>query len=436
MAEVSLIRTDGVTADSFVQVKVGSMKKQVSVREKRALRFPTYDNIVEVEVMSTVARCRVNLQPEQEVYRVALGDMSVDLNVKETTSDFVPPPKTPGSPNSKRLCQALTAREYLEEHWEAIHTIQNMLQTVIHEKPDDPLGFFANYFTKIIAPDKEKVAREEVTKVEEYALAQKAEMEKVRETLYEKERRLFHLEKENYELKKPDPTPTPFTMRPSVGTWLRVLDDPLPEPEPPEAPAPFFCKPSTGSLMNSLPLKLKPVPKPPARPETKFCPSTVAHTPPMIVQPVIPKEEEYDAPLPAFKWRPSVSTWMAPLPIEKTPHECEVEAEIIREAEEHAKREAEELKRRTGWPYKPSCATWLQRPKPDPVRAVARENKRIADENAALKAQIEALRKDMPPPEEAIDMAAPPQTSGPTLVMSNAIRMGPVGGGFGGLMIL
>lgn len=434
-----MIRTDGVTPDSFVQVKVGAMKKQVSAREKRALRFPTSDNILEVEVMSTVARCRVNLEPKQEVYHVALGDMSVDLNVKETPG--VAPPATPGSPSSKRLCQALTAREYLEEHWEAIHTIQSMLQTVIQEKPDDPLGFFANYFTRIAVPDKEKVERQEVNKVEEYAKAQEAELEKMKNTLNEKNRRLHELEKENYEFKKPDPAPKPFAMRPSVATWLTVLDDPLPAlPPPPAAPAPFFHKPSTVALMNPMPLKLKPAPKPAARAETKFCPSTVV----MIVQPVIPKEEEYDdTPVPPFKWRPSVSTWIAPLPIEKTPHECEVEAECIREAEELAKKKAEEFSRINIWPLKPSCGTWLQRPKPDPVKAVARENKRIADENAALKAKIEALRMGLPPtpPKEEVvepDMSAPAQSSGPTVVMSNAIRMGPLGAGVGsgGLLIL
>lgn len=238
MTEVRVTGTEEITGENFLQFQCGDVRKLISIGETRCLRFPDATQLVEVQVFAPVARCRVHLKPGWTDYQVDFSGMKVDLSVTKT-QDAVK--ATPSS--SKRLCEGLGTRTYLEDHWEEIQMMQTMLQRVVTEKPEDPLAFMANFFAKSADPhlvdfSSFKKAQDDLEEMCKETVSLKNDLAEMSKTLQEKDKEIQVLHSEMLAWKMDDSRPCTTSTAASSSDGLGACS---PEPRaPPGSPNQSF----------------------------------------------------------------------------------------------------------------------------------------------------------------------------------------------------
>eukprot|EP00931_Biecheleriopsis_adriatica_P041482 TRINITY_DN23703_c0_g1_i1.p1 TRINITY_DN23703_c0_g1~~TRINITY_DN23703_c0_g1_i1.p1 ORF type:complete len:2979 (-),score=657.34 TRINITY_DN23703_c0_g1_i1:1-8937(-) len=146
--EVVVEKTSGIPEGSILSIRAGNVRRQGTLPADKPVRFAsaslTDASPFKVDVFAPLGSSRVVLKPKPEHYTVNLGTdngkpMLLDLLVKEI-GGAEPEPKL--SPTKKENGTATQA--YLEQH-EIVHFIQNLMTSMLADKPDDPYAYMSKH---------------------------------------------------------------------------------------------------------------------------------------------------------------------------------------------------------------------------------------------------------------------------------------------------
>ena len=147
--EINLLSKSGLTDDSILSVRAGTVRRQALINSGRPFRFPKTSmdgNPIKIDVMQTVGSAYLVLNPNSEQYKVTFdkdSKISAELSVKKVDGSGAEAKEEPAA--KEVAMSAKDAKEYLEAH-QILQFVQAVLQTVIKDRPTDPYKYMARHF--------------------------------------------------------------------------------------------------------------------------------------------------------------------------------------------------------------------------------------------------------------------------------------------------
>lgn len=169
--------SEGVDADTIVSIRAGSTRRQAHASTSQAFAFPSLPlnaRPFKVELLRSIGTSEVTVKPNCEVYDLGFqgeANRSMKLRVKEAdramggggkTEDTqaVPCEISRSEKEERKAVAAAEGRSYLEK-FNILHFVQEMLQHIIREKPEDPFGSMARYLQKsALANDSDHISND------------------------------------------------------------------------------------------------------------------------------------------------------------------------------------------------------------------------------------------------------------------------------------
>lgn len=147
--EVVVENASNIPEGSILSIRAGNVRRQGTLPADKPVRFAQTSLMdacpFKVDLFAPLGTSRVVLRPKTDRYTVSFGEgqkMNLDLLVRDMsvgTEESVP------APPQKRGEDALSETEaYLKKH-ELQHFIQNLMTSVLADKPDDPFAYMAHH---------------------------------------------------------------------------------------------------------------------------------------------------------------------------------------------------------------------------------------------------------------------------------------------------
>eukprot|EP00443_Scrippsiella_acuminata_P111992 CAMPEP_0115576416 /NCGR_PEP_ID=MMETSP0272-20121206/2544_1 /TAXON_ID=71861 /ORGANISM="Scrippsiella trochoidea, Strain CCMP3099" /LENGTH=3038 /DNA_ID=CAMNT_0003011193 /DNA_START=42 /DNA_END=9158 /DNA_ORIENTATION=- len=145
--EVSVQKATGFPEGSILSIRAGQLRRQGPIACPKAMSFGTTimdANPFKVDVYAPLASKRVTLVPKTESYSLCFegdGGMQLDLCVKEAAStNGASSDGVVESRQARRQKAAVETQDYIEQH-KLVQFVQNLMQSVLAEKPADPFAY-------------------------------------------------------------------------------------------------------------------------------------------------------------------------------------------------------------------------------------------------------------------------------------------------------
>ncbi|CAE7656161.1 PFK5, partial [Symbiodinium pilosum] len=133
-------------------IRAGNVRRQGTLPTDKPVRFAQTSLLdacpFKVDLFAPLGSSRLVLRPKSDRYTVSFGDsdkkMSLDLLV-QGLSEAGPDKPQPAAPREELLSET---EAYLERH-ELQHFIQNLITSVLADKPDDPYAYMAHHLSNV-----------------------------------------------------------------------------------------------------------------------------------------------------------------------------------------------------------------------------------------------------------------------------------------------
>eukprot|EP00429_Kryptoperidinium_foliaceum_P099519 CAMPEP_0176247858 /NCGR_PEP_ID=MMETSP0121_2-20121125/33169_1 /TAXON_ID=160619 /ORGANISM="Kryptoperidinium foliaceum, Strain CCMP 1326" /LENGTH=175 /DNA_ID=CAMNT_0017587521 /DNA_START=69 /DNA_END=592 /DNA_ORIENTATION=+ len=152
--EITLLPGSGpeVSGEAILSIRAGTVRRQAAISSGRPFRFPKSeskdDMLVKFDILTKIASGYVVLKPDMSSsrkYKVDFsGDSKLACEVEVKPADGSAPaaaPKEEADPGTSTK----DAKEYLETKG-VLTFVQNVLQVLVKERPEDPFPFMARHF--------------------------------------------------------------------------------------------------------------------------------------------------------------------------------------------------------------------------------------------------------------------------------------------------
>lgn len=148
--EVVVENASNIPEGSILSIRAGNVRRQGTLPADKPVRFAQTGLMdacpFKVDLFAPLGTSRVVLRPKTDRYTVSFGEgqkMNLDLLVRDLsvgTEESIPVP-----PKGRSGEDALSETEaYLKKH-ELQHFIQNLMTSVLADKPDDPFAYMAHH---------------------------------------------------------------------------------------------------------------------------------------------------------------------------------------------------------------------------------------------------------------------------------------------------
>lgn len=174
--EVSILETRGFEGDLVLSVRGGTSRRQAPISTDQPFAFPCSmlnANPFKIDLMKPVAKKTVRIDPTKDIYSVLFatpdgkehGLLTIQVKDVPAKCGVKGPPSRPGTANvpgsdwnlpltdkeqtsERKQANAAAARKYLER-FNLLSIVQEMLQHVIREKPEEPLLEMAKHLCRL-----------------------------------------------------------------------------------------------------------------------------------------------------------------------------------------------------------------------------------------------------------------------------------------------
>jgi len=154
--EFVLESNTGLPDDSYISVRAGTMRRQVTTSSGRALRFPKLsmdENPVKVDILKPVGTAFLVLRPGESRYSLSFtcprnqDPMSAEIALRqsEITKNGEVVKEDLTKPRNKTAVK--DAQAYLESHC-IFQFVQALLEALVKDRPDRPYDYMAEHFKR------------------------------------------------------------------------------------------------------------------------------------------------------------------------------------------------------------------------------------------------------------------------------------------------
>ncbi|CAK8999482.1 unnamed protein product, partial [Durusdinium trenchii] len=147
--EVLVENASNIPEGSILSIRAGNVRRQGTLPADKPVRFAQTSLLdaspFKVDIFAPLGSSRVVLRPKSDRYTVSFGEgkkMNLDLLVRDLSS--AAGETAPAPPNARGEDALSETEAYLKKH-ELQVFIQNLMTSVLADKPDDPFAYMAHH---------------------------------------------------------------------------------------------------------------------------------------------------------------------------------------------------------------------------------------------------------------------------------------------------
>jgi len=148
--QVSVVSSSGIPEGSILSIRAGTMRRQGNLNTDKPMVFPTgmlQANPFKVDIFAPLASSRLTLTPTNQSYNVSFdgqSGMELSLDIQEEAKATLDGLSTSPARQAKREKAATDTQAYIEAH-QLVQFVQNLMQSVLADKPDEPLLYMQDH---------------------------------------------------------------------------------------------------------------------------------------------------------------------------------------------------------------------------------------------------------------------------------------------------